>query len=168
VDGKGCFVIEPENAAEGKPWVWRARFPGYHSEIDQLLLAKGYHIAHIDTGGMLGSPAALKHWEVFYSFLTDTEGLNKKAALYGVSRGGLFVYRWAKNHPGTVACIYNDTPVCDLKSWPGGKGGGMGDAKTWANALAQYGFENEAVALAYGDNPIDNRSCADPHNAHRV
>jgi sialidase-1 len=156
VDGRVCFVIEPENAAVGRPWVWRARFPGYHSEIDQLLLAKGYHIAHIDTGGMLGSPAALKHWEAFYSFLTKTEGLNEKVALYGVSRGGLFVYRWAKNHPRSVACIYNDTPVCDLKSWPGGKGVGMGDAKTWAAAMAQYGFENEAAAIAYGDNPIDN------------
>lgn len=156
VDGKDCFVIEPKNVAEGKPWVWRARFPGYHSEIDQLLLAKGYHIAYIDAAGMLGSPAALKHWEAFYSFLTDSEGFNEKVALYGVSRGGLFVYRWAKNHPGTVACIYNDTPVCDLKSWPGGKGVGMGDAKTWANALRHYGFANEAVALAYGDNPIDN------------
>ena len=156
VSGKDCFVIEPGKPAEGKPWVWRARFPGYHSEIDQLLLTKGYHIAHIDTGGMLGSPATLKHWEAFYSFLTDTEGLNKKVALYGVSRGGLFVFRWAKNHPGTVACIYNDTPVCDLKSWPGGKGVGMGDAKTWASAMTQYGFENETAALVYGDNPVDN------------
>jgi pimeloyl-ACP methyl ester carboxylesterase len=155
IDGRACFVVEPKTAAEGKPWVWRARFPGYHSEIDQLLLADGYHIAHMDTGGMLGSPAALKHWEAFYKSMTAEHQLNKKAVLYGVSRGGLFVYRWAKNHPETVACIYNDVPVCDFKSWPGGRGKGKGDAKTWGSLLVQYGF-NEAEALAYKDNPIDN------------
>ncbi|MDP6356483.1 MAG: prolyl oligopeptidase family serine peptidase, partial [Planctomycetota bacterium] len=155
VDGRACFVVEPKSAAAGKPWIWRARFPGYHSEIDELLLADGYHIAHMNTGGMLGCPASLKHWEAFYKAITEEHLLNKKAVLYGVSRGGLFVYRWAKNHPGTVACIYNDVPVCDFKSWPGGRGKGRGDAKTWANVLVQYGF-NEAEALAYKDNPIDN------------
>jgi sialidase-1 len=53
-------------------------------------------------------------------------GFNQKVVLEGVSRGGLYVYRWAKNHPHTVACIYNDTPVCDFKSWPGGKRAGQG------------------------------------------
>ncbi|MFT5291741.1 MAG: sialidase-1 [Planctomycetota bacterium] len=154
VDGRPCFLIEPQSVAEGRPWVWRARFPGYHSEVDQLLLAEGYHIAHMDTGGMLGSPAALVHWEAFYSLLTKDYDLNPRVALYGVSRGGLFVYRWAKNHPETVACIYNDTPVCDFKSWPGGRGRGKGDAATWANVLTQYGLDEEG-ALAYGDNPVD-------------
>ena len=155
LDGKDCFVVEPEFTAEGKPWVWRARFPGFHSEIDQLLLAQGYHVAHINTGGMLGSPAALKHWESFYRLLTEQHEFNQKVALYGVSRGGLFVYRWAKQHPESVACIYNDTPVCDFKSWPGGKGKGMGSAATWSHLMEQYGFSSEAEALAYGDNPVD-------------
>lgn len=153
--GKACFVVEPARVASGRPWVWRARFPGYHSEIDQILLSEGYHIAHINTAGMLGSPGSLSHWEAFYSFVTDTYRLHKKPALYGVSRGGLFVYRWAKNHPETVACIYNDTPVCDFKSWPGGKGSGMGDAKTWGLVLTEYGFADEEEAFAYRDNPID-------------
>lgn len=155
IQGKDCFVVEPKSAAIGKPWVWRARFPGFHAEIDELLLKQGYHIAHINTGGMLGSPAAIKHWEAFYSFLTQEHQLNQKVALYGVSRGGLFVYRWAKRHPESVACIYNDTPVCDFKSWPGGKGSGMGSDKTWKQVFVHYGFENETEALAYDDNPVD-------------
>ena len=55
-------------------------------------------------------------------FSPRSMGLIQKVVLEGVSRGGLYVYRWAKNHPDTVACIYNDTPVCDFKSWPGAKG----------------------------------------------
>ena len=151
-----AFVVEPKTQAVGKPWVWRARFPTYHTEIDELLLADGYHIAHINTGSKLGSPKALAIWKEFYDLLTTQYGLNQKMALEGVSRGGLYVYRWAKNYPQTVACIYNDTPVCDFKSWPGGKGKGKGAKGEWKRVLKEYGFTNEAEALAYADNPIDN------------
>jgi predicted peptidase len=48
----------PKEVAEGRPWVWRARFPSYHTEADELLLAGGFHIAYMNTGGMLGSPKA--------------------------------------------------------------------------------------------------------------
>ncbi len=155
VDGRACFVIEPRSPATGRPWVWRARFPGYHAEIDQLLLDQGYHIAHINTGGMLGSPQSMKYWEAFYTLMTNRHGLNSKVVLYGVSRGGLFIYRWAKQHPESVACIYADTPVCDFKSWPGGRGTGKGDEKTWARLLREYGFQDDNEALAYQNNPID-------------
>ena len=151
-----AFVVEPKTHALGKPWVWRARFPTYHSEIDEMLLADGYHIAHINTGSKLGSPKALAIWKEFYDLLTTQYGLNQKMALEGVSRGGLYVYRWAKNYPQTVACIYNDTPVCDFKSWPGGKGRGKGAKGEWNRVLKEYGFTNETEALAYADNPIDN------------
>ena len=39
---------------------------------------------------------------------------NKKAALIGMSYGGLFSWRWAAEHPETVGVIYADCPVCDL------------------------------------------------------
>jgi pimeloyl-ACP methyl ester carboxylesterase len=155
VDGRACFLTQPKVAAPGRPWVWRARFPGYHSEIDQLLLADGYHIAYMNTNGMFGSPKALKHWKAFYDALTTDFDLNKKVVLEGVSRGGLFVYRWAKAYPETVACIYNDTPVCDFKSWPGGRGMGVGSDKDWKQLITEYGFPDEKTALAYDDNPID-------------
>ncbi|MFN3193159.1 MAG: GDSL-type esterase/lipase family protein [Aureliella sp.] len=155
VSGRKCFVVSPKQAAVGKPWIWRARFPNFHSEVDQLLLADGYHVAFIDTNGMLGSPEALPIWEAFYHEMTDGLGLNRKVVLEGVSRGGLFVYRWAKHHPATVACMYNDTPVCDFKSWPGGQGDGLGDTNTWKSLLREYQFESEQEANDYRDNPID-------------
>ena len=151
-----AFVVQPKRTAEGKPWVWRARFPTFHSEIDEMLLADGYHVAHINAGKRLGSPTALNIWKQFYDLLTEEHGLNKKVVLEGVSRGGLYVYRWAKAYPETVACIYNDTPVCDLKSWPGGMGVGKGAQREWKRVIVEYGFKNEGEAIAYKDNPIDH------------
>jgi pimeloyl-ACP methyl ester carboxylesterase len=155
VAGHNGYVVAPKTPLKGNPWVWRARFPNYHSEIDAQLLADGYHIAHVDTKNRLGSTGALNVWEAFYKEVTTTFGLNKKMALYGVSRGGLFIYRWAKNHPDTVNCIYGDSTVGDIKSWPKGAGAGDGADGVWKILLQEYGLDEEA-AMAYQDNPIDN------------
>lgn len=155
IDGKEAWVTIPKEARSGKPWIWRARFPGYHAEADLLLIRDGFHIAHVDVAGLFGAPAAMKRGDEFYNFVTQEYGLSKKVALEGVSRGGLFVYNWAVKHPEQVACIYCDTPVCDFKSWPGGKGKGIGHEASWKQCQAAYGFDEE-TALAYSKNPIDH------------
>lgn len=154
VDGRPSFVVVPNHPAPGNPWVWRARFPSFHAEADAILLERGFHIAHINTGGMLGSPTALKHWDVFYDLVTQQHGLAKKPALEAVSRGGLFAYRWTAKHPDRVACLYADTPVCDIKSWPLGQGTGIGSKPTWQNLLKEFDF-SEQQALEFRENPID-------------
>ena len=35
VDGRSGYVVRPDQALSGNPWVWRARFPGFHAEMDQ-------------------------------------------------------------------------------------------------------------------------------------
>jgi len=153
VDGRSAYVVVPKLALPGKPWVWRARFPNFHAEADLVLLKRGFHIARINTDGMLGSPNAMRHWDQFYTFVIG-KGLSKKCVLEGVSRGGLFVYGFASRWPHRVACIYCDTPVCDIRSWPGGKGNGRGHAETWKRCLAEYGL-TEATAESFNANPID-------------
>ena len=153
VDGKPAYVVIPPTIAAGNPWVWRARFPNFHTEVDLILLSRGYHIARINTDGMLGSPHAMKHWDKFYHFVTE-HGLAKRCALEGVSRGGLFVYAFAAQWPQRVTCIYCDTPVLDISSWPGGKGIGNGHDKTWQRCLREYGLTEEE-AKHFKLNPID-------------
>ena len=65
------------------------------------------------------------------------------------------LYNFAAANPGSVACIYGDAPVCDFKSWPGGKGKRPGSTGDWAALLKNYGFATEAEALAYKKNPVD-------------
>ena len=155
VEGHSCYVVKPSEPAEGRPWVWRARFPGYHPEVDVILLERGFHVAHIDTGGMLGCDKALDHWDKFYEqMIGPPYRLAEKVTLEGVSRDGLFVYRWAARNPDKVACIYADVPVCDIKSWPLGRGKGIGHGPTWQHLLEMYGL-TEAEALAYEQNPVD-------------
>ena len=100
-------------------------------------------------------PAALKHFDAFYAAIT-AQGLAPRGTLIGISRGGLYAYNWASQNPDKVVCIYGDAPVCDFKSWPGGKGKGKGSARDWQALLKCYGFRDEAEALAWPKNPIDS------------
>ena len=156
LDRRDCRMIVPDKAAPGKPWIWRARFPDWHYEMDSILVRKGFHVVYINTDYLFGSPKCVEVWNSFYNYLTTQYGLNKKAALEGVSRGGLYVYNYAKKYPEHVSCLYAEAPVCDFKSWPGGKLRSKGDAESWKQLLVAYNFKNENEALAYSNNPIDN------------
>ncbi len=156
VDGCPAWVVEPETPLPGNPWSWCLQFPDDFTErcAAPALLAKGFHHAHIQVGNTFGCPAAVKHFNAFYEFLTG-KGLAPKAVLIGLSRGGLYAYRWASENPEKTAVIYADAPVCDFKSWPAGKGKGDGSPEDWAACISCYGFKDEAEALAYPGNPID-------------
>jgi lysophospholipase L1-like esterase len=72
--------------------------------------------------------------------------LSEKVVLEGFSRGGLFAFNWAARNPAKVACIYNDAPVCDFTSWPGGKGQGKGSPADWERLKKVYAMRDEEAA----------------------
>lgn len=154
-DGRAAYIVKPVKALSGNPWIWRAYFPDWHYEMDSILLSRGFHIAFINCNDMYGSPAAMQVWERFYQHLTTNYSFAKKAALEGVSRGGLYVYGWAKRNPDKVSCIYAEAPVLDIKSWPGGKGKGKGNIETWKQCISVYSL-TEQEAMNFTDNPIDH------------
>ncbi|WP_201743701.1 alpha/beta fold hydrolase [Roseiconus nitratireducens] len=155
VNGKAAVVVTPDQPAPGNPWVWHGEFFGHKPEPDIALLKRGFHVVYLSVPDMLGSPKAVEYWNGFYDELTGKYGLAKKAALVGLSRGGLYCYNWAIANPGNVACIYADAPVCDFKSWPGGRGTGKGSPRDWELVLKEYGFHDDAEAIAYRKNPVD-------------
>ena len=157
VDGRKCILVTPEEPAKGKPWVWRARFFGHEPQADIALLKRGFHVAYCDVAGLFGNPKAVAHWEAFHKLLTEKHQFSKKPALEGMSRGGLIIYNWAAKNPDKVACLYGDAPVCDIRSWPGGKGTGKGTPRDWQKAMAAYGI-TEDNATEFKGSPIDNLS----------
>jgi hypothetical protein len=155
VDGCNALVVEPTQALPGRPWVWRTMFWNAFPKADVALLGRGYHIAFIDVGNTFGCPDAMKHFDAFYAELTTKYGLSKHPALEGLSRGGLYAYRWAYVNTDKVGCIYGDAPVCDMKSWPGGKGKGSGSPSDWQAAIKAYHFTSEQEMMDFTGNPID-------------
>ncbi len=156
VAGRPSMVITPTVEAPGRPWVWHGEFFGHKPAPDLALLKRGFHVVYLSVPDMLGSPKAVGYWNEFYSELIARYGFSSRAALVGLSRGGLYCYNWAIANPTKVACIYADAPVCDFKSWPGGKGKGPGSPRDWKLVLENFGFRNDGEALAYPGNPVDN------------
>ena len=154
LNGTAGRLVIPEQPADGRPWIWRARFFGVEPQFDRAMLERGYHVAYCDVADLFGSPTAVDRWNSFYTYLRFEHLLADRVVLEGFSRGGLIVYNWAAANPEKVACIYADNPVCDFKSWPGGKGSGEGSPGDWRRCLEAYGL-SEAEALAYDKNPID-------------
>jgi len=150
-----CKVVIPKKIADGKPWVLRARFWGHQPQFDIAMLKAGHHIVYCDVGNLFGSPEAVRRWDELYNYLRFEHLFADRAILEGLSRGGLIIYNWAAANADKVAAIYGDAPVMDFKSWPGGKGTGKGNGKSWKACLEAYSM-TEAEALAYQGNPLDN------------
>ncbi len=151
-EGHAAFVTRPATNAPGNPWVWRTSFPDFHAEVDRALLARGFHVAHVDVVRMLGCDASLDIMARFHTLMTNQFGLAARPALEAVSRGGLHAYRYAARDPARVACIYADTPVLCLASWPLGWPGSKKEAQ---EAIQFYGLKDEDALFSFKGNPID-------------
>jgi lysophospholipase L1-like esterase/pimeloyl-ACP methyl ester carboxylesterase len=155
VANRSCRVVFPEGSLAGNPWIWRTRFFGAYAAVDVALVKRGYHLAYIDIAGMYGSPQALDLMDVFYHEMTTEYNLSRRLILEGFSRGGLSALNWAARRPERIASIYLDAPVCDFKSWPGGRGKGKAYLQDWAKCLKAYGLTEEE-AMDYQENPVDH------------
>ena len=146
-NNRACKVVAPKVVAEGKPWIWRARFWGHEPQTDIALLERGFHVVYCDVAELYGNKEAISLWNSFYTFMHQG-GLSKEVALEGMSRGGIYIYNWALKNKHKVSCIYADAPVLDMKSWPGGKGKGPGSKTDWDIFKKDFDLsEEEAVAF---------------------
>jgi hypothetical protein len=128
-----CVVVVPKQGAPGHPWSWRGVYWNHQPQAEVELLKRGFHIAYIsvdskpssstelnvdemmDELGM--STRALREWDAWYAFLTGQYGLSKKPAFIGMSRGGIFEYRWGTANPDKVSCIYADNPGMERQAF---------------------------------------------------
>lgn len=81
--------------------------------------------------------------EMFYQYIIEEEGLNKKADLFGFSRGGLYSVNYTVKNPETISTLYLDAPVMNVTSWPGGYGASERYSKEWEECKAVYHLTDE-------------------------
>ena len=162
-EGRDAKIVFPKSAEPAMHWIWRARFWGHEPQTEIALLEKGFHVVYVDAPELCGGPEAVLLWNRFYDYLIKEYHLNPKAVLEGMSRGGLYIYNWGSENVDKVACIYADAPVCDMRSWPGGKGKGPGSAADWKLHLQAYHLTEES-AKDFKGMPIYN--CVKLAEAH--
>lgn len=149
-EGREAIVVEPVQAAEGNPWIWRPAFFDAFPSVDKALLAKGFHVVYLDVTHEYGNPRAVALGTAFYHLMRQEYALAEKVTLEGFSRGGLYALNWAIANPEKVACLYLDAPVCDVFSWPGRK-----QPELWQDLLQKWNLTDAEMA-AFPGNPIDH------------
>ena len=100
VEGRDGLIIVPPSAAEGNPWIWRAEYFDIYSQVDMVMLERGWHIAYYDVSHMYGCPESIRLMREFQSFAEKELHLAKKAILFGFSIGGLYSFNYAAEYPG--------------------------------------------------------------------
>ena len=151
VEERESFIVCPETAAEGNPWVWRAEFFGAFDSVDMALLKNGWHLAYHRTSDMYGCPEAVENMHQFRCAVIEHFGLARRAVIFGFSRGGLYAFNYAAKYPEYTDILYLDAPVMDIRSWPCGK---ADSGICRAQCLGLYGLTEETLPF-FKDNPLD-------------
>jgi len=114
------WLILPNQApsTDARPWIWYSPQSISDTWTWERLLDAGFAIAGTHPGELHGNPEARRVYTLLYNTLTEQLGLDKKACLMPQSRGGLFLYNWAVEHPDAVCCSGGIYPVCDIRHWP--------------------------------------------------
>lgn len=144
---KEVTIIRPNHSREEKKWVWKTEFLEAFPYTEQAMLQEGYYIIYYKISDRYGDDASVSWMEEFYQYFTDELGFQKVGILVGFSRGGLYARRYATKYPSHVKAIYLDAPVVDLRSWPGGKGIGVGASMEWEECLQCYGLNEQELHL---------------------
>jgi hypothetical protein len=116
VEGRDGLVIVPPTAAPGNPWIWRAEYFDIYSQVDMVMLERGWHIAYYNVSHMYGCPESIRLMHSFQSFVEKEFHLAKRAIMFGFSIGGIYSFNYAAEYPGQVAALYLDAPALDTKS----------------------------------------------------
>ena len=151
LEGRRGFIVEPPHPASGLPWSWCLQWAeAFVPRTPALkLLERGFHHVHFDVFDTYMNPEGVALLEKFYALLQSLH-FHPKAALIGMSYGGLFSLRWAAEHPETVGAIWLDAPVCSLAF-----AAERNESNTKPDALAVWRGEAEKHLKAYRVSDLD-------------
>lgn len=145
--GLNAIVVIPNNA-NGKV-IWKTEYFNAFESAELELLQKGYTRIHLTVEDKYASPKTMRLMHAFQLFVTEKYNLNKKANLFGFSRGGLLAFTYSLYYSEYVEKLYLDAPVLDVKTWP--PKGSDGQKSLFEN----YYLNEQTFELFKGD-PINN------------
>ena len=155
VNGRESIIVCPKKPLDRNLWIWKTEFFEAFNYTERELLERGYYLAYHCVSDMYGCPESILQMKEFYDVAVKEYKLNKKPALFGFSRGGLYASNFALKYPECVGALYLDAPVVDIRSWPGGLGIGPGTPECWEECKACYDLTDESAKYFKG-NPLDN------------
>jgi len=121
LDGRNVQIVLPNVNPNGKLAIKTEYFDAFpNTQI--ALLEKGYHLAYIENKTRWFAPGDEDAKAKLVEYMAKNYGTQKKAALIGMSCGGLQAIYFASKYPQYAAAIHLDAPVVNYLSCPAGVG----------------------------------------------
>lgn len=150
--GRKAVVFFPDEEKRTNKWIYKTEYLDAFPELQSMMLAEGYHLAHVDNETRWCRPSDIERQGAFCQYLHQTYGLQEKCAVVGMSCGGMQGIYLAASFPEHVAVLYLDAPVVNLLSCPGDLGKGK-SGFFWEFA------ENRGMTMSeligYRNHPLD-------------
>ena len=121
-DGRPAILVMPDQSRSPGVLAVKTEYWEDQPVIEVELLRRGFHIAFIQNINRWGLEEDIDRKASFIRFLASEYELSGKAALIGVSCGGLIAIKLAARHPDCVSVMYLDAPVLNYMSCPCGFG----------------------------------------------
>ncbi len=152
IDQREVKIVLPNSAPNGKLVIKTEYFDAFpNSQI--ALLEKGYHLAYIANKTRWFAPGDEDAKARLVEYMAENFGTQRKAALIGMSCGGLQAIYFAAKYPEYVSVIYLDAPVTNYLSCPAGVGKGTDSMmEEFVNATGKTLLD----LLPYRNHPFDN------------
>ena len=139
-------IIIPDNFNGN--WIWKVEFFKAFDKAEEDLLKSGYARVYYEVSDMYGNDKSVRLMHAFHLHVTKEYGFNKKAILFGFSRGGLYALNYSLFYPEYVEKVYLDAPVLDIRTWPP-----IGIFERY-EMLKELNLD-ETTLLNYSENPIN-------------
>ena len=152
IDGREAQIVLPNCEPNGKLAI-KTEYFGAFPNTQIALLEKGYYIAGIENKTRWFVPGDDDAKAALVDYMAQNYGTQKKAALIGMSCGGLQAIYFAAKYPEYVACIHLDAPVINLLSCPAAIGKATSEMmEEFSNATGMSLLD----LTVYRNHPLDN------------
>lgn len=150
--GRNVQIVLPNSAPNGK-LVLKTEYFGAFPNTQIALLEKGYHLAYIENKTRWFVPGDDDAKAALIDYMAENYGTQKKAALVGMSCGGLQAIYFASKYPEYIAAIHMDAPVVNFLSCPAG----IGKATTeMMEEFTEFTGMTLNDLTVYRNHPLDN------------
>lgn len=153
-EGQEAVLVQPQQVAEGNPWLMKTEYFGAFPDLEIEMLRRGWHLAYVKNGNRWGLREDLDRKKRLRDYLVAEFGLSAKCVPVGMSCGGIFAIKLAGLYPEMVSVVYADAPVVNILSMMAM--GKLPPDKMDEGEIIQALSLSRSELLSYRDHPLDH------------
>lgn len=154
-EDKDAVLVLPHTPRKDGKWLFKTEYFGAFPELELAMLARGYHLAHVQNGTRWGDPRDTERQARYAEYLQKEHGLAASCLPVGMSCGGMQAIYLAARFPSLTAAVYLDAPVINMLSCPFGLGLPVAAREAFSSEFIAHRGLTLSDMLSYRAHPLD-------------